>query len=261
MSTVDRGPEYELDLEFSAVQAQAERLTELSPDELRAAFEQEGDRVCSCVDEGAVDGGYRLAGAGILHPGGSEAVAKLLRAENVTEVSSHDNCGAAKEAYRRRHGLPADATISPEDVNAFAQAWAEEVAAKAKIRASHQGVDDLHRPAERHEAVVVYVDATGAFRPTAAAEQLPAGFVVSANGLSADDVVGTVAFVDHIARSDHGYGDRFSADQPLRYVLVGEVDPEIRRGLEQRQATDPAVTVADLPIPEEIRNPLVEMES
>ncbi len=252
MTSPDLGPQLELDLQFAEVQDKAAHVHELEPETLAAAFETEPTNVCSCVDEGAKDGKVRLAGAGISHPGGAEAVAALLREQGVTEVSSHDHCGAAKSAYYREHGLPVDATVSQTDINAFARAWAEEVAAKAGIRASHQSADELQRPVEYHEAGVVYIVGdvgTQTFKQRTV-ERLPPGFVVSTAGISVDEVTKTVAFVDGIARSDHGFGERFSSDQPLRYIIVGEVDPQLHAALSARTESDESLVLTTLPLPQ-----------
>lgn len=260
MHAIEQDPQLELDLSFSAEQSKFENLIDASPDVVQSAFETEGKRVCSCVDEGAQDGSLRLAGAGILHPDGPEAVAQLLRQQNIDEVSSHDNCGAAKEAYYRAHGLSESATVEQADIDAFAEAWATDVARRAGLTATHQRAVELHRPADRHDAVAIYLDGTGeTFR-----QQVldgPKGFVVSTKGISSHDVMGTVDFVHAIARGDHGFGERFTADHPMRIILLGEIDPDIRQQLATRTVNDPAMSVSELQVPAEITASLVEAES
>lgn len=209
-----------------------DQLDELTPEILAPAFEGEPGS-CTCVDEGT-GGDIRLAGSGILHPGGIEAVARILRQAGTKEVTSHDGCGAAKEAYRRAHGLPEGADIGGQAVNDFAKNWSKALSVKAGASFRHITTEEMDRPADWHDASSIYLDFTGRFQPHRV-PNLPKGFVISGSLLRPDDLLSEIRLTAGIALGKKGYGDRFTAEQPLAVVIVGETDHSYEEAIQKIQ--------------------------
>lgn len=220
----------EREAEWFEQQQKVEQLPTLLPEKLEPAFEH-ANGVCSCIDEGT-NGDIRLAGSGILHPGGIEAVAKILRQQDVQEVTSHDNCGAAGIAYRRERGLPADADVAQADIDAFAADWSKRLADRLGARYRNIAASDMTRPPDFHNAAVVYIDSVGSFRPDRV-PTLPQGFVITANLMDQQNILSESSLAANVALGDHGYGDRFTADAPLRIVMVGEATPDLQRAMDE----------------------------
>lgn len=205
-----------------------DNLTSLSPEQLRAAYEDEPG-VCTCIDEGT-DGDIRLAGSGILHPGGIEAVAMILRQEGVTEVTAHEHCGAAALAYRKAY--PKHKAIDNRLVDIFAADWSRQLADALGVPYRYITAPEMTRPAEFHDASVVYLDMVGHFQPRRVPE-LPTGFVISGQALSEEVTVAEVELAASIALGAAGYGSQFDLDNPLTLVVVGECAPRLQRKLDE----------------------------
>lgn len=180
------------------------------------------DHACTCIDEGT-PGGYRDAGLGILDPEGFDAVVARMRKSGVTSVESHAHCGAVTKAAREKLGP--DATEA--EVDAFGQDWAERVASALGVPHVHR--TELKRPAETHDAHVIYVDMVGGARPDHVPEKLPKGFVVTATEAAPEYVAQQARVAVDIALGEHGaYNAQYSVDKPLHVVLLApeEMTPE-----------------------------------
>lgn len=177
-----------------------------------AAFETDDHTLC-CIDEGTPFGDRRSAGSGILMEGEDRAkfISELKRA-GVKEVTSHAGCGAAA-LYREKMGL------TDKSVDEVAQEGARKIAKELGI--PYKGhLTELARPKEFHNARVVYFDGTGSFNPSAA-EGLPAGFVVSRKFMTPEQARTEAGIAMSIAFGDHGFGKKFSEDEPLVVVTIG----------------------------------------
>ena len=180
---------------------------------LENAFEGQEHTLC-CMDEGVPQGDMRSAGSGILTEGAQreEFIAKL-RAAGIKDVTSHEGCGAAG-LYRERHGIT-DRTVDEVAIEQ-AKKMADELGVPYK---GH--VTELTRPAEFHTARVVYVDGTGRFNPSRVTE-LPAGFVVSARFMTPEQALSEIQLAMKIAFGEHGFGDKFTQDDPLVVITIGD---------------------------------------
>lgn len=205
-----------------------ESLTTLTPEQLRVAYEDEPG-VCTCIDEGT-DGDIRLAGSGILHPGGLEAVAMILRQEGVTEVTAHEHCGAAALAYRKAY--PERKDLDNSMVDLFAADWSRQLADTLGVPYRYITAPEMLRPVEFHDASVVYLDLVGHFQPRRIPE-LPTGFVISGQALSEEVAITEVELAASIALSSAGYGSQFDTDNPLTLVVVGECQPRLQHKLNE----------------------------
>ena len=184
-----------------------------SLDGVESAFETEDHTLC-CIDEGTPQGDRRSAGSGILMEGEDRAkfIQELKRA-GVKEVTSHAGCGAAM-LYREKMG------ITDKSVDEVAQEGARRIAEELGV--PYKGhITELARPKEFHNARVVYFDGTGSFNPSAV-EGLPAGFVVSRKFMTPEQARAEAGIAMSIAFGDHGFGKKFSAQEPLVVVAIGE---------------------------------------
>lgn len=169
------------------------------------------DRGVKCIDEGT-PGGVHIAGCGILY-GIDQTVAMLSSIEPDT-VHSHDDCGGARK-YAADHGIDADNT------DILGQEFAAAVADRIGAKHHHIRREQLRRPPSRHTATVVYYSGVKAFAPDELPE-LPKGFTITrALHLSPISARDEVAFTCQIAFGPHGFGERFTAEDPFIVVPVG----------------------------------------
>lgn len=173
------------------------------------------ERCICCMDEGT-PWGIHSAGSGILlSPDELDLYFKLA---NPDCISSHDGCGAAK-IFAKRNG------IAPEQADAYAKKWAEDVANKKGIRHIHLSAEEMKRPSF-HDARICYYDGTGRFNYEGV-EGLPKGFVVSRrymtpkSSLAEDGVAGAIAF------DDHGYDSLLTENEPFMFVAIGEDEQQL----------------------------------
>lgn len=174
---------------------------------------------CACIDEGTPFGTIRLAGSGILHPGGAEAVAKILLEAGAKEVTSHYGCGAAERWTENNGGELKDAD---ENGKRFAQEVVKkmsEISGK-EIKYRHISKEEMKRPEHLHVAKCAYYDGTGLFNPDNIAG-VPEGFVVSRRFLDKEQSLFNVDLAAQIAFGPYGFGDKFTKDEPFVIFAVG----------------------------------------
>lgn len=174
---------------------------------------------CACIDEGTPFGTIRLAGSGILQPGGAEAVAKILLEAGAEEVTSHDGCGAAALWTKNNGG---DEKAADE----YGKKFAREVVGKMseisgkEIKYRHISKEEMKRPEHLHVAKCAYYDGTGLFNPDNVAG-LPEGFVVSRRFLDKEQALFNADLAVQIALGHHGFGDKFTKDESFVIFAVG----------------------------------------
>lgn len=179
---------------------------------VEAAFET-GEHTLCCIDEGTPFGDMRSAGSGILMEGEDRATfITNLKKAGVKEVTSHAGCGAAA-LYREKM------RITDKSVDEVAQEGARRVAEELGV--PYKGhIIELARPKELHNARVIYFDGTGSFNPSAV-DGLPAGFVVSRKFMTTEQAKSETGIAMSIAFGDHGFGKKFSEQEPLLVVAIG----------------------------------------
>jgi hypothetical protein len=180
-------------------------------DALFGATKEDSRALVACVDEGIAfgsdqRGALRIAGSGILLD--KDRAIERWKAAGVTVVTAHEGCGAAK-LYCDEHG------IDTENPSRYVAALLEQWAAEAELEFAY--LDTLQRP-DYHDARAVSIIATDDFEPNNVPDY-PKSFVVSADG-SVDEIVSDAILSAKIALGDHGFGSRFSSDNPLLIGLI-----------------------------------------
>lgn len=165
-----------------------------------------------CIDEGTVDG-LHLAGQGILMD--FNEVVDILLKSGADGAYSHKGCGAAG-IFARLHGISADQ--ADQKGIEFTQRVSE--AAKIPYLGCLEA-SEMKRPASFHNAAMAYYTALP-INPFGV-EGLPNGFVVNRGihtvALHAADEAKLAA---QIALGDHGFGERFTRENPFILAVVGD---------------------------------------
>jgi len=179
--------------------------------DVMTGFKQKTGCVC-CMDDRTEDWQLRLAGSGILlaEEIWIEWIVELMKKYNVEEVTSHDDCGAAK-LYAKSKDL--DLTKSDEYWIEFSKALAE----KAGLPYRHIEIK------KEHAARCIYVDFTNRFNPMWI-EWLPKGFQVTAKWMPLKHVIDEIEVAYIISTSDHSFWDLITQVTPFYVFIVGTPD-------------------------------------
>lgn len=178
---------------------------------LELAFSSKDHCVC-CIDEGTPNGPYHSAGSGIL--GKEEEVLEDFKKAGVTEITSHDGCGAAG-LYTKAHEL--DLAKADE----YGKEWSKKIAAKLGVPYRHISSGEMSRPKEFHIARVAYYDGTGKF-DYSKVKELPAGFIISRVIQTSGKSVSEATLAFNIAIGDHGMGQLINKENPFVIVAIGK---------------------------------------
>ena len=208
--------------------------------DLKHAFSENTTCVC-CMDEGVahkdMEEGDKLAlaGSGILYPADTEderldAVAKLMIERGVKTITSHGGCGAAGLAMKR--DFPGT-NPAPQQVNEYARDWAKKLTNRIQLaqhEAEHVHIDEseMERPAEFHNARVVYFDAVGGFNPNKE-KGLPMGFVIERKFVPAGYAGAELKVAASIAFGHHGLAERFTKEDPFVIVVIANSADDLDR--------------------------------
>ena len=169
------------------------------------------DIAVRCIDEGTPEG-LHSAGSGILRD--KAEVASAFKKAGVTEITSHDGCGAAK-LYAKAKGL--DESKADE----YGKQWSEEIAKELGIPYRHIPAEEMQRPKEFHIARVAYYDGTGTFN-FGDGKTFPPGFIISRKIQSEQDSLAEAGVTLDIAFGDHGFGSLITETDPFIFVVIGK---------------------------------------
>jgi len=179
--------------------------------DVMTAFKQKTGCVC-CMDDRTEDWQLRLAGSGILlaEEIWIDGIVEIMKKYKVEEVTSHDDCGAAK-LYAKLKNLD----ISKSDE--YAKEFSKKLAEKAGLPYRHIKVD------YPHAARCIYVDFTNRFNPRWI-HWLPKGFEITARGLPLKHIIDEINVAYTIATWDHWFGDRIDQNSQFYVFIVGTPD-------------------------------------
>jgi hypothetical protein len=167
--------------------------------------------------DGRVEGGLRLAGSGIGI--GLAKARQFAEAGGATGVTFHRDCGAAV-LWAREQGLPV------EDATQYAREFGQKLAGELGVPCSEAWLEGEEG---FHSELVVYYDGTGRFDPSRV-RLLPRGFVINRRLLDFDVpyALQQVEIAVGIALGEHGFGERFAPETPLRLIPIGTDDGHMK---------------------------------
>ncbi len=195
------------------------------PDWTQEVLKKDPDFI-GCVDERVKPGDHSnpkigLAGCGVLwNPEKRRAAAEKIKAAGLSpsEVNWHKHCGACGEYCKGQAGeLP----------EAVGKKTAEDLAQQlgAQVTSSGYAAGDVPMtgPADFHPARAVVVDGTGRFNISLLGK-LEAFTLSAAYYPDTATLAGELAFIQNIAMGDHGFGQQFTAENPLIILLAGRAN-------------------------------------
>lgn len=202
-----------------------------------------GDLVC--IDDGIQnddDGIVHEAGAGILFKSDQyknidhrRHAYKYELAEQdvvITEVTSHEGCGAA--------AMAAKAAGFEGDPDEFGKMWAQQLAKDLHVPHRHISAKEMERPSSLHNVTAILYCAgnTPDYKDTG----LPQMMNISRGALgNSEHALTELKVAIQILRGKHGFGERFTKEKPLRIVV-----PSIQREPElSEQAFQEALQAAE----------------
>jgi len=168
------------------------------------------DRTVRCIDEGT-PGGISCAGSGILL--GVDAAAEVFRRAEVDGVHSHEGCGAAR-IYAEKSGFD----LTNPDI--YGIEFAKRVADALKVPyKGHIASAEMARPKNFHPARVTFYDGIGAFDPSRV-KGLPTSFTVDGRYHEPHQAIEQARLSVKIALGSHGFGERFTPEEPFVLIAV-----------------------------------------
>jgi len=176
------------------------------------AFKGDIEKVVGCIDGGIHSNNLHLAGSGILLP--QPMAVEVIQSMGAEGIISHEKCGAAGIAAANQ-GVP----LSQADE--LGMYWAQDIADKTGIPyLGHVPGKKLKRPVGYHDEKVAYVIGTDLFNRAAATEVFPSGFTISAGRIPKEIAVGETLLSASIALGPHGFGTRFTEENPFLVVNI-----------------------------------------
>jgi len=167
------------------------------------------DRALRCID-GRTPGGVHLAGSGILM--GIDKAKAFAQAAKADRITYHEDCGAARKWAMENHRGADEATACARE---FAEALADALSLPC-------AETPLAGPAGFHNETAIYYDGTGRF-DASRLSSLPKGFIISRPYFGDDfpAALEEVKLAIGTALGEHGFGELFTPEHPLRVVAIG----------------------------------------
>lgn len=174
--------------------------------------EEDAELPCACIDERIGGHKFALPGSGILES--PDVAFSILKEAGVDSISSHEDCGAANLAFER---LDEDEKQRYGSADAYAQAWAKDMADRLGVL--YVGHKTVETPGQ-HIARAIYYDSSGRF--TADAPGVPKGFTISRKFGTPETAQSSLGLAIKIATGEHAFKDKYSPENPLVIVPIGE---------------------------------------
>lgn len=194
-------------------------------------------------------GRWNVAGSGILLPEKSwkeraKVAAKEAFARGVTKLSYHDGCGAAGLAVKQdlEQFSPEERKQFEVKPDLYGQRFVE-LAQEELNKLNGQKESAIHvtdkevLPFEYHAAIGATIDTTGEFNAYRLGEKHPLKYTFNIDTSSGETVQGKDAnyFLNElvvairIATGHHGFGHKFSKENPFAVVVVADNEEEIKK--------------------------------
>ncbi len=261
---------------------------------LHAFLDNDGEVVC--MDGGIVGNHLHMAGSGILLPRKAYGVPNdptyqiiqqlcsqegyklplshdidILLPENrfienlrnlrdrgiVKSISSHQNCGAAREDIKRillnteTVDIPADiaekvlSDLPQRIIEEHAKLFSKTLSIELNVPDHHIYDEQMERLSSIHKEKVVYIDLVGGTDPDLAfgfrKMELPNGFILHPFLSNWENIFNRIEINMSIVFSSHGRGDNFDEENPFFIVLIDhpvyqiiEKNPEIAQEIQNR---------------------------
>jgi hypothetical protein len=172
-----------------------------------------------------------IAGEGILLS--EEELVKFVEKNKgkIKKVTSHDDCGAAGIAFSQNKK-------GKEKADDLGMEFAEHLAKLLEAEYGHIPMEKMRNTI--HDERFLCLDGTGKFNPSVLKE-MPGHFVSSGYGLglSEDYLKNEIETLTKIALGSHGFGKRFTSENPFRIIVSANSEEQKPKLLEI------AKTVAD----------------
>jgi hypothetical protein len=175
----------------------------------------------------------------------------------VKSITSHQNCGAAKEDMKRillnTEAVEISADIAEEILSHLPQRVIEEhaklfsktLSIKLNIPDHHIHNEHMERLSTVHKEKVVYIDLVGGTNPDLAfgfrKMELPNGFILHPFLSNWENIFNRIEITMSIVFSSHGRGAHFDKENPFFIVLIDhpvyqiiEKNPEITQEIQDR---------------------------
>ena len=172
-------------------------------------------------------------------------------------ISSHENCGAAKEDIKRillnaeEVDIPADIVeqilshLPQRVIEEHAKLFSKTLSIKLNIPDDHIPDEHMERLSTVHKEKIVYIDLIGGTDEDLAfgfrKMELPNGFILHPFLSNWENIYNRIEINLSIVFSIHGRGDNFSKENPFFIVLIDhpvykiiEKNPEITQEIQER---------------------------
>ena len=172
-------------------------------------------------------------------------------------ISSHENCGAAKEDIKRillnaeEVDIPADIVeqilshLPQRVIEEHAKLFSKTLSIKLNIPDDHIPDEHMERLSTVHKEKIVYIDLIGGTDEDLAfgfrKMELPNGFILHPFLSNWENIYNRIEINLSIVFSVHGRGDNFSKENPFFIVLIDhpvykiiEKNPEITQEIQER---------------------------
>jgi hypothetical protein len=172
-------------------------------------------------------------------------------------ISSHENCGAAKEDLKRillnveAVDIPADTVeqilshLPQRVIEEHAKLFSKTLSIKLNIPDDHIPDEHMERLSTVHKEKIVYIDLIGGTDEDLAfgfrKMELPNGFILHPFLSNWENIYNRIEINLSIVFSVHGRGDNFSKENPFFIVLIDhpvykiiEKNPEITQEIQER---------------------------
>jgi hypothetical protein len=175
----------------------------------------------------------------------------------VRSISSHQNCGAAKEDIKRillnteNVDIPADivkmilSQLPQRVIEEHAKLFSKTLSIKLNIPDDHIRDEQMERLSDIHKEKIVYIDLIGGTDPDLAfgfrKMELPNGFILHPFLSNWENIYNRIEITMSIVFSAHGRGAHFDKENPFFIVLIDhpvyqiiEKNPEITQEIKDR---------------------------